>query len=199
MAAPSPQSHHHALQRPLLTQLWTLFQDVAPVSQEPYPVGTIKNLTRIGDKIGGAVKKNFDLGIADIQSSPGAYPVHPLGFTNGCATRMSYILNYSGVSIPRLPDGTITGADHKNYIFRVADIKAFLPQRFGAPDIAKDSTAGAADFAGRKGIIAFDVQFTDASGHVTLWDGKQAVDEDYFDAASRHGAKLSGVSLWLCP
>lgn len=176
-----------------------LFQDVAPEADGSYPEGVIKSLAKVGNKIGGAVKRNFDQGIQDIRNSPGNYPGSPTGFTNGCATRMSYCLNNSGMPIPKIEGQTVTGADNKNYIYRVRQMEAFIRERFGSPDINKGPEATRADFAGKQGIIAFGVPFSDASGHVTLWNGQKAADEDYFDAGSRHGLPLIGARLWTCP
>ena len=184
--------------RPKLDTMWRRFQDVVPLNDESYPDGVIKSLQTVGDKIGGGVKKNFDMGIEDIRNSTASYPVSPSGFTNACATRLSYLLNYSGfpIGINGLWQ-TVSGADHKNYIFRVRDMKTFLPHTFGKPDIDKRPRSQPEDFAGKKGIIVFDVHFSDASGHATLWDGTKAVDEDYSNP--RPGAALQGVRLWVCP
>jgi hypothetical protein len=111
---------------------------------------------------------------------------------------MSYVLNSTGVNIPKSPLWkSVTGADNKNYIYQVEGMRAFLLQTFGEPDIDRGATARPEDFKGKKGIIIFDVHFTDASGHATLWDGTKAVDEDYFHP--RPGAALSRVRLWQCP
>ncbi len=186
--------------RPRFAMMWAIYTDVAPVADETYLDGVIASLSKVGDKIGGTVKKNFDQGVADIRASPsGAYPSHPTGFTNACATRMSYVLNYSGVPVPKLDGFTVTGADHKNYIFRVRKMEESIGQIFGPPDVAKGPDASRKDFAGKTGIIAFDVPFADASGHVTLWNGTKAVDEDYFEPQSRHNLPLVGARLWICP
>ena len=179
--------------------MWSMFQQVAPDADHSYPEGTIKSLAKVGDKIGGAVKRNFDLGIQDIRASPGSYPANPTGFTNGCATRMSFCLNYSGLPVPQIDGQTVTGADGKNYIYRVRQMVAFIGERLGSPDITKGPEATRADFAGKTGIIAFGVPFADATGHVTPWNGQNAADEDYFDPASRHGLPLIGARLWICP
>ena len=179
--------------------MWSRFQDVAPSPNSQYPAGTIADLKKIGDRIGGTVKRNFDQGVLDIQGSPGSFPAAPKGFTNGCATRMSYVLNHCGVPVPHLHGATVTGADHKNYIFRVKDMQHFIPREFGKPDLHKGPEATQLDFAGKRGIIIFSVHWKDATGHVTLWNGQDAVDEAYFTPGSRHGAPLLGVSLWVCP
>ncbi len=185
--------------RPIFGSMWLRFQDVAPDADHTYPEGVIKGLQKIGNKIGGAVERNFDLGVQNIRNSPGSFPTNPTGFTNGCATRMSYCLNYSGLPVSRIEGQTVTGADHKNYIFRVKQMVSFLSDQLGAPDISKGLEAMRNDFISRKGIIAFGVPFSDASGHVTLWDGQRAADEDYFDPASRHNLPLIDARLWICP
>lgn len=45
--------------------------------------------------------------------------------------------------------------------------------------------------AGKKGIIVFDVSFSDATGHADLWNGEKCAYNDYFDRASK-------VYLWIC-
>ncbi|HYE70343.1 MAG TPA: T6SS effector amidase Tae4 family protein [Aquabacterium sp.] len=46
------------------------------------------------------------------------------------------------------------------------------------------------DFAKLKGIIVFKVQWRDASGHVTLWDGRTCSDHCHFPVASE-------ASIWV--
>jgi Type VI secretion system (T6SS), amidase effector protein 4 len=185
--------------RPSLDLMWIRFKDVEPVYPENYPDGVAASLRKVGEKIGGHVKMNFDKGALEIEQNPDPrnYPAHPVGFTNACATRLSYVLNYSGVPIPKSNLWeSVSGADHKNYIYKVKGIKTFLLQTFGEPDIQKGFGARPGDFTGKKGIIVFDVAFPDASGHATLWNGVRAVDEDYF--SPRSGIQLGGVRLWVC-
>ena len=127
-----------------------------------------------------------------------------LGGANGntCTIRLSRMLNYSGVAIPKNPQGmrTTTGADHRNYAFAMLEMRGWLTDHFGAPTIDRTRTAGfARRVRGIEGIIAFDIHFTDANGHVDLWDGHTFYDEvyglshaghDFFDMARR-------VSLWV--
>jgi hypothetical protein len=127
-----------------------------------------------------------------------------LGGANGntCTIRLSRALNYSGVPVPKNPPGmrTAVGADHRNYAFAMQEMRGWLAGHFGAPTI--DQLGGPpisrGAFSGKKGIIAFDIHFTDANGHLDLWDGHTFYDEvyglshaghDFFDMARR-------VSLW---
>lgn len=117
----------------------------------------------------------------------------PDDWENTCAARMSYALNRSGVRLPKAPaDGSLVGDDKFNYWVRVKDLKAFMIKRFKSPDISyspkqvSDTRSTEAKqrikevetqllpkIKGKKGIIVFDVKgWSNASGHFTLWDGK---------------------------
>jgi hypothetical protein len=105
----------------------------------------------VGDKIGGAVKKNFDIGIQDIEKSLGEIPGKPERLQQClrdkiqlCAELFRRFNPESGLR------QTVTDDDHKNYIFRVRDMKTFLPHMFGKPDIEKAPQARPADFSGRE-------------------------------------------------
>ncbi len=136
------------------------------------------NVINVGKKIGGKVKVNIDLGAKDPR----------LGFTNACAIRMSYALNYSGAVVTRGVWKTVSGSMGKWYIYRVKDLLKYLNHKFGAPDkvVANPKPA---DFKGYQGILVFNVSWRDATGHVTLWDGKSCSDNCYFPVASE-------ASLW---
>ena len=129
----------------------------------------------VGKKIGGKVGENIELGTRDTVN----------GFTNACAIRMSYALNYSGVKVGSGPWAKVSGADKNWYIFRVKDMLKFLNARFGRADkIVIDPKAS--DFAGLKGILAFEVShWLDATGHLTLWNGTNASDHEFFGKASK--------------
>lgn len=102
------------LPRPLLAAAWKKFNYI-------YNGG---DLIAMGDKIGGKVKYNIDLG----KEKP------HLGFTNGCAIRMSYVLNHTGVQVPFIKGEVSSGAEGKWYIFRVRQLTSFLRTRMGKPD-----------------------------------------------------------------
>lgn len=95
---------------------------------------------------------------------------------NTCAVRMSRALNYGNLSVSAkltnsLGIPTMTGADGKLYIFRVRQLKTYLHSALGVAP-SKVSTDFDQAFAGKQGIVAFDVVgWNDASGHVALWDG----------------------------
>jgi hypothetical protein len=123
--------------------------------------------------------------------------------TDTCAVRMSRALNLAGVQLPSHDPAlyTLSGKDKRHYALRMQELKRWIAQRFGAPQITSHMPASRAAFSGVKGIIAFDITFglntdgrTRALGHLDLWDGSaythQAEDpRDYFDLAKE-------VALW---
>ena len=155
--------------RPKFQAMWHQFASI-------YGDGTVVS---VGNKIGGKVKENIDLGVKDPKA----------GFTNACAIRMSYALNSSGIAIRQGTWKTVSGGDRMQYIYRVSDLTKFLTHTFGKPDkIVKTPKAG--DFAGLKGIVVFGVKWSDATGHATLWDGRICSDHCYFPVAAE-------ASIWL--
>jgi hypothetical protein len=104
---------------------------------------------------------------------------------NTCAVRMSRALNYSGVRVPAGFPGlrTVKGGDGRNYAFRVAELRKWLPtaQALGKPDFEITKRRGdafdKAGLAAMKGIIAFDIHFSDATGHFDAWDGSEFTHE----------------------
>jgi hypothetical protein len=101
---------------------------------------------------------------------------------------MSYALNHAGAPIARGAWSTVSGGDGSWYIFRVRDIVTYLQSSFGKADKTVRSPKPG-DFAGMKGILVFNVNWQDASGHVTLWDGSVCSDHCYFPVAAE-------ASLW---
>jgi hypothetical protein len=128
--------------------------------------------------------------------------VNAAWITNTCAVRLSCGLNYSGVPVPANRAGllVVKGGDSKYYALRVAEMRKWLPEVLGAPDFDKTKKSGTAfdksTIAGYKGIIAFDISFSDATGHLDAWDGAVFSSEykvaDYWTPATR-------VTLWSLP
>ena len=82
------------MSRPNFLQAWQRFSEINI------------NVAKVGEKIGGNVGVNIDIGVTD--------PKH--GFTNACAIRMSYVLNYTGAKISRGSWATVSGKDKNWYI-----------------------------------------------------------------------------------
>ena len=99
--------------------------------------------------------------------------------TNGntCASRLSVALNRSGAPIDagiakRINASTLGTADGHRIIYRVREIRAYLLEAFGRPDVDQIPPCDD-EFVGKHGIVAFSVHgWSDASGHMALFDGK---------------------------
>lgn len=117
---------------------------------------------------------------------------------NTCTIRMSRAFNQSGAPIPTDHPGlsTTRGGDDMRYAFRVAEFRPYLLEAYGQPDLTKRGAAGdisASDFAGRKGVICFEVSsFETATGHFDMWNGTDTVGGAYFELAE-------AVHLWEAP
>jgi hypothetical protein len=144
--------------------MWDAFPD-----HTKYP--TLRSLFTF---IGGSLTKNID--------SPG------FGESgNTCAVRMSRALNYATLPIAaklvkKLSIETMTGDDGKLYIFRVREMRTYLKSTLGGTPSTVTKGFDTA-FVKKKGIVAFDVDgWSDASGHLTLWDGsafREPVHDDF--------------------
>lgn len=136
-----------------------LFKDAIIYSSEIYnPNWDIETLLKmVAEKIGGMVAANINSG----------------DFKNTCAIRMSYILNRGGLKIKYVQDQTVSGFINEKkfwFYYRVKDLKIFLISEWGQPDETIDKPTEK-DIKGKKGLILFETQFSDASGHATLIDG----------------------------
>ncbi len=139
-----------------------------------YDLATVKTL------VGGRVDANY--------------------ITNACAIRVSRALSYSGTKIPFIEDinkiqQTLKGADGLWYIYRVKALDIFMAKTFGAASVLIKSAATVGvktdKLLGKSGIIGMDISWADATGHFTLWNGKDVV-----DGHSEYFQKASAVRLW---
>lgn len=141
-----------------------LFKDAIKYSSEIYnPNWDIETLLKmVAEKIGGMVAANINSG----------------DFKNTCAIRMSYILNRGGLKIKYVQDQTVSGFINEKkfwFYYRVKDLINFLTNEWGKPDIKIDRPTEK-DVEGKKGIIIFETDFSDATGHATLIKGAQLID-----------------------
>lgn len=94
---------------------------------------------------------------------------------NTCASRLSVAFNKGGAPINTafansIGATTLGTADGSRIIFRVADFRKYLHKTLKRP--TNDITSPYDDaFRGRKGIIAFSVNWQGATGHIALWNG----------------------------
>jgi len=90
---------------------------------------------------------------------------------------MSYVLNKSGCPI-RKGSGyyVVSGADNNLYLFRVNEMMYYLQTNFGKPDRVV-AFPNRWDFVGMQGIMIVKGHgWSDARGHVTLWNGLRCSD-----------------------
>ena len=134
--------------KPSFNLLWHNFPD-----HFKYP--TLKDLYTW---LGGTAASNID--------SPGFGPNG-----NTCASRLSVAFNKAGAPITNSAGiATIGAADGSRIIYRVNEFRQYLVQTLGKPTVDNASPYDSM-FAGKKGIIAFTVNWADASGHIALWNG----------------------------
>ncbi len=117
---------------------------------------------------------------------------------NTCVIRISRALHASGNPIPdRRDDGlaTVVGADGLHYALRVHEFRRYLERTYGAPDLTHtypDGEGGPVpnEFFGTRGIVVFDVEiWSDANGHIDLWNRDRCRHAAYYEVASK-------VMLW---
>jgi hypothetical protein len=98
---------------------------------------------------------------------------------------MSYVLNNTGYKIPYIPNQTVSGKNGSWYIYKVKTIIQYLEKIFGEPDHTIENPT-AAKISSYKGIIVFEVdEWSNASGHVTIWDGVDCSDACYFTQSKK--------------
>lgn len=117
---------------------------------------------------------------------------------NTCVLRVSRAFNYSGHPIPKSATdeiATIRGADGLNYALRVREFTRYMRRKYGPPGYEHSyPPPGGGDippsFKGRQGVVVFEVDgWTDATGHVDLWNGSRCRHNAYFNRATH-------VMLW---
>jgi len=126
--------------------------------------------------------------------------VNDSDISNTCTIRLSHAMNGSGVSIPKTWE-KITNRRGKNgnfYIIRVVNFRTWMESQFGKPDLDFKKKPGdsfdRSAIKGYEGVIAFDIGFTDATGHFDLWYQDKFSHEK--DAGSDYFANAKRVSVW---
>ena len=166
------------MSKPSFSMMWGSFPD-----HVKYP-----NLRDLHTYIGGTLTKNIDV--------PG------FGETgNTCAVRMSRALNYGNLPVSAklvksLGISTMSGGDGKLYIFRVRELKTYLKSALAVTPVKITKNFSGA-FAKKQGIVAFDVNgWSDASGHVALWNGTSFLEPDHDDVFTSTTAVLGSSFLY---
>lgn len=105
----------------------------------------------------------------------------PSTFENTCAIRLSYALMGSGITLP--PTG-FKDKFGKNIHIRVKEIMNYFTKMWGKPELKLKDEKDASKY---KGVIVFtDCNFSDAFGHVDVWDGKECARGCYWDRCSTY-------------
>lgn len=148
--------------KPNLNKLWQAFPD-----HKKYP--TLKDLYTW---LGGTAEKNiYEQGFG------------PEG--NTCASRLSVAFNRGGAPIDATlaPGKTIGTADGTRIIYQVAAFRQYLLKALGKPALDKASPFDDS-FRGRRGIVAFSVNWRNATGHIALFDGATYREPDHDNYAA---------------
>lgn len=175
-----------------------LFVALAAVAQ-PVPSGKVAAPAPAGTGIPPIelLLKNFPTGSdEEVRKRIGGKVDEPW-ITNTSAVRLSRAFNLSGAPIPAANTNagmrTLKGADKLNYAYSAAEFRTWLTSKYGQPTLSlKSGPYGTAPQAlkGRRGIILFhDVGWSDASGHMDLWDGQKVAGKEYFALAKQ-------IHLW---
>ena len=140
------------MMKPSFHKLWSEFPDH---SQFP----TLKDLYTA---LGGAAAKNIT---ADGFGPDG----------NTCASRLSVAFNKAGVLITSASANaahaaTLGTAEGSRIIFRVSAFRRYLLNTLGNPTVDNASPFDDS-FSGKRGIVAFSVNWDGATGHIALWNG----------------------------
>jgi hypothetical protein len=140
-------------------------------------------------EVGGTVQKNIEI------------PEDQGGFWNACPIRMSYVLNVTGFPIRKSNlYSSVSGADHRQYLYKVPDMMRYLEHVFGKPDKTV-KTPKLSDFVNMKGIIVVKGHgWKNAAGHVTLWNGNQCSDTCHLLTDPDNGPFIPDTaSIWVLP
>jgi hypothetical protein len=140
-----------------------------------YPTPADYDAKQLGDLIGGKVKQNLDSGV----------------FTNTCSLRLSRAFNEAGLLLPFAPGqgNSSSGGDGNWYYPRLSTFENYVQDYWGAPMVIAPSDYPKA-ISGQPGLLIFQVQFSDASGHGTLWNGQNTID------GSNYSSRSTQILFW---
>lgn len=171
---------------PNFNLMWEQFPD-----HDRYP-----DLVTLFTFIGGQLAKNINV--------PGFGPNG-----NTCAVRMSRAFNYgempiSAKTVKLLHLNPLVGDDKRLYLFRVSEMRTYIAKSVGAAPITVTKNFDTA-FGGKRGIVAFTVEgWSDASGHLALWNGSEFLEPKHDDfrglrddpTTPRHEPHTTRMTLW---
>lgn len=143
---------------------------------------------KVAMMVGGWVAKNIH------SSDP------TLRWSNTCVVRMSYILHQCGLPIPALAQQTVSGADGRQYFFRIEDIRRFFLQRWGPSEASPHPQHTGLPAVAEQGVIIFETSgWNDARGHVSLVRNGGCYDHGHFDGGPGANYRVDRLSFWSLP
>ncbi|QLL15945.1 T6SS effector amidase Tae4 family protein [Pseudomonas chlororaphis] len=131
----------------------------------------------------------------------------PAAYANACALRLSRAFNYGGYKIPKgtiikeTPIYRLRGGDDLPYIMKVEGFLAFLKNNWKAPD-HEVKPNNLSFINGKQGVLVMVISgWNDATGHATLWDGKNTGDGSDYHRLDSHTyddprVKLEVINFW---
>ena len=135
-------------------------------------IRAFNEVTELGQLIkvaGGVLQQNFDKG----------------NFINGCAARISYVLEQTGCTVPAIPGQTVSGKNGEQYIYRLDALEQFLTKAYGPPDLKWRYTSMTdanerVNLKGKKGILIERwekgwLPITTCTGHAGLLEGDSTI------------------------
>ena len=113
---------------------------------------------------------------------------------------MSHALNQAGLPIDREGNETVSGGDQNWNYYRVKSLEPFIEEQFGPPTLEETMSSPLSgpptSFEGKTGVVSFEVdQWSDATGHITLWDGEKCINEGP-GRRDCYWEESSSVKLW---
>lgn len=111
---------------------------------------------------------------------------------------MSYVLHRIGVLIPSAGYAVSIGVARKCYMYRANDMMAFLKRTFRVPDRPASAPTAAAFHAAKGILVVTGHGWSNALGHVTLWNGATCSDHCHLAADPDNGTFTpETTSLWV--
>lgn len=109
---------------------------------------------------------------------------------NTCASRLSIAFNRGGWPInaaiaASVGARTLKAADGSRIIFSVEELRLYLEKLLGKSNKPDTTIPFDSDIKGKRGIVAFKVNWRDATGHIALYNG-QTYREPSYDDFSRY-------------
>ena len=132
------------------------------------------NVTAVGDKLGGAIKKH-------------THPTYdkkgnekPALFQNACPIRMAYALLKSGFKFSKKDSKRMTTDEDDNYYPRsVKTVKEYIKKHKLYKSVIKTTVKNFDALNGHHGMIFFtECTWSDANGHVDLFNGERVVSDN---------------------